>query len=141
MSVVKIREALKAHLDALSPALDTVYPGMNYTPTVGTPYQRVALLPARSQNAGLGMQAPTRETGIFQVSAWYGADAEVEALARAELIRLQFDRGTPDLTFDGLTVRIAERPSVGPVLIGSDDDAGWLSAPVSVRYFAHVFPS
>jgi len=136
VSVVRIFSALKDRLDALTPPITTVYPGMTHEPVTGSPYQKAFLLPAQSRNAGLGIQAATYETGLFQVSAFYGADEDVAAMERAEVIRDHFARGTPGITFDGLTVRIPVKPSIGPLLV----DDGWISVAVSVRYFAHVFP-
>ncbi len=146
MSITRIRDALNKRLAAMSPALATAWEGKPYTPTAGTPWQRVTLHPARPEWLGSGAGSTYRDVGFLQVDLFYpqatgdkgqGTDA---VLARAELLLAQFWPAAASglwLTESGLTVRIKERPELGRVM----ETDGWLMCPVTIRYFAEIFPS
>ena len=58
MSVVAIRAALEARLNAMTPTLDTAWENTTFVPKEGTPYQRVYLLPAIPENPTSGNTNP-----------------------------------------------------------------------------------
>lgn len=132
MSAQKVRGALQAALAGMSPALATAYENVAFTPTPGTPYQRVTFVPAEPRNNE--MNRYYMERGFMQVDLFYpiggGAGA---AVARFELLRSTFYRGAAFVQ-DGLTVTIDRTPGQG---VGQVDGDRWF-LPVRIRYFAHV---
>lgn len=130
---VHIRRALEAQLDAMTPALATAWENTAYTPTIGTPYQRVALLRASPDNS---MKGPNSrfELGVFQVSLFYPTGAgPALADARAEAVREQFKR-TTTLVSGSVRTIITHTPSIAPALA----DAGWYVVPISIRYQTEI---
>lgn len=137
MSVQAIRRALDERLATLSPVWPTAQENVLYTPTLGTSYQRVSLLPAQTENvevAGGGVVI-AREQGVYQVSLYCRADAGAGAAAtRADALRTHFQRGSV-LTADSVAVLIVRTPSVSPAMYDGD----WYVVPVSVPYLANIF--
>lgn len=137
MSVQAIRRALDERLAALSPAWPIAQENVLYAPTLGTSYQRVALLPAQTENvevAGGGVVI-AREQGVYQISLYCRADAGAGvAAARADALRVHFQRGSV-LSADGVAVLIVRTPSVAPAIYDGD----WYVVPVSAPYLANVF--
>lgn len=111
------------------PALATAYEGVDFTPIVGTPYQKVNLLPATPDNSTQGASY-YRELGVFQITLCYpkgvGANA---AQTRAELIKTQFKRATTMIE-SGLRVIVINTPTISPAFIDGDR----YCIPVSVYY-------
>ena len=133
MSMLDIGIALDTQLNAMAPALATAWENSEYDPVTGTPYQRVYLLPASSENPTFG-DTQTRESGIFQITLCYPElKGSAATLARAELIRAQFTRGLT-LTSGGVTVRISNTPSIAPARY----ETGLYIIDVSVPYFAYT---
>ena len=86
MSVLKIRAALETALAAMSPTLATAWENTAYTPTAGTPYQRVSLLFAEPVNTEYGRSF--QQGGLFVVALCWPQGAGVADLAvRIELLR------------------------------------------------------
>jgi len=133
VSAVDIPAALEVRLNAISPALATHWENDSFEPVNGTPYQRVFLLPATTENPTFG-DAQAFETGIFQVTLCYperkGSGA---ALARAELIRDQFARGLT-LSSGGVSVKISGKASISP----GRYEPGLYLIDVSIPYFAYI---
>lgn len=138
MSYVTIRQLLEVHLNSVVGALATAWENVPYKPTVNTPYQRVNLLPAGTENpvmdgawAGSGLK---REVGVLQVTLHYPLNAGTSAITtRAELLRTHFARGTI-LVSGGVRVVIDKTPDVARAMI----DDGYFVLPVSVVYRADV---
>jgi hypothetical protein len=131
--ITSIRSALQVALAAIAPAIDTVWENTAYTPILGTPYQRVFLLPSEPENPEVGAKF-TRERGILQITLVYPLRAGPEAAAaRAELIRAAFKRGT-SLVSGGVTVIIERTPEVAPAMFEPDV----YTLPVRVRYFSNI---
>lgn len=131
MSIAKISGALEARLALLMPAIQTAYENMATNTTVGTPYQRVNILPAQTDMPGVDL-VTKHERGIFQVSLCYPLNAgRGAAQTRAELLRAHFPAGLR-LTQGGVTVQIDQPPSIGPGMPGTDV----YMVPVSIRYRA-----
>lgn len=134
MSLAKISIALETHLNALSPALQTALENKKFTPTTGTPYQRVNLLPATPDNSSQG-QHHYREIGLMQVMLCYPVgNGRANAIARAELLRTHFKRGLT-LTNETLQVIITQTPAIGGAFIDND----WYMVPVSIYYQSDIF--
>ena len=133
MSLESVRIALETKLNAMSPALATAWENAPYTPVVGTPYQQVWLLPATPDNSALGDDY-YREQGIFQITLMYPLQTgPAAAIARAELIRAAFKRGT-SMTSGAATVIVDRTPEIG---IGRVDGDRW-AVPVKVRWYAGI---
>ncbi len=128
MSQVLIAKAFEDRL-ALMPALSTARDNVDFTPTVGTPYQETTLLPASPDNSTQG-QSHYKEVGLFQVLLCYpkGAGAGL-ARARAELTKTHFKRGTTMLE-SGLTVIVMQTPTISPAFIDGDR----YKVPISIFY-------
>jgi len=131
MSLVAIRSALETALAAMSPSLETAWENVPFSPSAA-PYQAAYLMPNTPENIEYG---PTFiQSGIFQVSLFYplqvGASA---AMARAELIRTAFARGSSFLN-SGITVRIMRTPEVGAGTVDGDR----FFIPVKIRFSAFI---
>jgi hypothetical protein len=105
-----------------------------YQPVAGVPYQEVHMVPFKpdepTQGAGY-----YREHGLFQVTLVYPLGVGTGALlARAELIRSSFRRGSSFVS-GGVTVQILETPEFGH-LDGTEDS---IRMPVKVYYSANIF--
>lgn len=132
MSAVLVRQALEVALAAMSPALGTAWENTDYSPTVGTPYQRVHLLFAEPANPEIGSRYTER--GILQVSLAYPLGAgPAAATTRAELLRTTFYRGA-SFTASGVVTTIERTPEIAP---GRVEEDRWV-VPVKIRFFAHV---
>lgn len=132
MSAPAIRTALESALNAMSPALQTAWQNMPFTPTNGTPYQRVTLLPATPDNPEMG--GLTIEQGIFHVALVYPLDTGPGAAeARAQLIKQTFKRGTP-FTSAGVTTTVTRTPSIKPAMNEPDRYV----VPVHIPYHAQI---
>lgn len=134
MSDVAVRAALEARLNAMSPALATAWENVNYTPVSGTPYQRVALLPAEPENPSIGASL-YRAQGLFQVTLLYPINAgPAAAWTRAGLVRDQFARGLT-LTSGAVTVHIDATPAIAR----GEPEADRYSVVVRIRWHANIF--
>lgn len=131
MSRARIRAALEMALSGISPSLPTAWENTAYTPVVGKPYQRAAILTAGSAAEEIGRTYNRR--GVFQISLHYPpGTGPAEADARADLIAATFYRGAT-FTKDGLTVSIMGAADPLPPL---DDDQGRYVLPVSITFRA-----
>ena len=134
MSTQNILSAFLNRLDAMSPALATQKPNVNFTPTTGTPYQRARLLPATPENPTLGDQYH-REVGFFEVTLFYPINqGSGLANARADSVKQQFARGVT-MVQNGQTVKVLRTPTVSPA-IESDDR---YIIPISIEYYSELF--
>jgi hypothetical protein len=132
MSVLKIRAALETALAAMSPALDTAWENTTYTPTPGTPYQRVSMLFTEPVNTeyGPGFQ----QGGMFVVTLCYPqGEGATDAAARIELLRATFPRGAA-FTADGLTTTVARTPLILATILEGDR----YLVPVHVPFLATI---
>lgn len=129
-----IRRALEIRLAAMTPALDTAYENIPFTPVSGTPYQRANMLPANPDNPSQG-GTHYLEIGIFQVSLFYPNDVgSATAQARADAVRVWFKRGTT-LTHGGINTTVIATPAKAPAF----NDGDRYVIPISIRYQANIF--
>ena len=132
MSVPKIRAALETALAVMSPALATAWENTAYTPTAGTPYQRVSMTFAEPVNTeyGRGFQ----QGGLFIVSlCWPQGAGMAEIGARIELLRATFFRGAA-FTSDGLTATVARTPLILAAILEGDRYV----TPVQIPFLATI---
>lgn len=128
MSTSTIRQALETALLTISPSIDTVFENVEFTPVVGTGYQRVFFLFTKPDNAYTGRRFNQR--GYMQVVLNYPelvGSSDVQT--RAEAIRSKFKSG---LKFS--TVSIDGTPDIGQ---GTNQDGRYI-VPVFVNFFQHV---
>jgi len=132
MTRARVRSALEAALDAMTPALATAWEGVGYAPVQGTPYQAVFLMTAEPENIEVG--PAYTERGYLQINLNYPlGTGPAAAEARGELIRSTFPRGAT-FTASGVTVHIPNTPSIGP----GRADADTYFLPVRVPFRATV---
>jgi hypothetical protein len=132
VSVLKIRAALETALTAMSPGLATAWENTAYTPTAGTPYQRVAMTFAEPVNIEYGRSF--QQGGLFGVTLCYPQGAgPADAAARVELLRSTFYRGAA-FTADGLTTLVARTPLILAATLEGDRYV----VPVQVPFLATI---
>jgi len=133
MSLRSIRDALEARLAAMSPSVAIAYENVSFTPTAGTPYQRVNLLPANPDNRVHGSRTYF-EIGVFQITLCYpSGTGPADAEERAALVRTQFKRGTT--VVDGsVSTLVTNTPRVAVGFIDGDR----FCIPVSVPFQAQI---
>lgn len=130
--LVNVRAALETALAAMSPALATAYENVAFTPTAGTPHQRVNLLAARPDNREIS--ANFVEQGLFQVTLCYpSGTGPAAAAARAELLRAAFKRGN-SFANGGVTVLSTDTPEIMPAYVDGDR----YCVPVRVRWMSQI---
>lgn len=134
MSQVKIRAALETALAAMTPALDTAWENVAYTPPASsTPYQSAFILFAEPDDPEAGNSLHV-ERGIFQINLKYPLQAgDGAARARAELIQSTFYRGR-SFTYSGVTVSVERTPEAGQ---GTVDGDRWF-VPVKIRFLSQI---
>lgn len=131
MSLLAVRQSLENAINGMTPSLATAWENVPFTPTDGVPYQRIYLLAGEPSNPEMG--AFTQERGFLQINLCYPLGAgPAAAMARAQLIRSSFMRGTT-LTTSGIATIIEKTPEISPALI--EDDRYVL--PVRIRFFAN----
>ncbi len=134
MSAVAIQAALEVALATISPPLATSYENAAFTPTVGTPYQRIFMMMAEPVNVEMGTH--TTDRGYLQISLVYPLNTgPAAAKARAEAIRAKFKRGL-SFSSGGITTIIEKTPTIDPAIIEPDRYV----VPVKVRFFANYRP-
>lgn len=125
-----IQSALNTTLALAFPAMPIAWENTEYTPTIGTAYFRVWLLPAEVDVMTLGPSPWQERKGIFQVSVFYpiGIGFGTPKGKAAEVVAV-FKAGTA-ITYNTLRI-ICEKawPSSG-----MNDDNGWYHIPVNCRY-------
>lgn len=133
MSIVNARNALLARLATLTPPVSTAFENQAFTPTAGTPYQTVTLLPNTPDNPSMG-SSYYREVGLLQVSLCYPTNkGSGDALARAQLLRDHFPRGLT-LTSGGDTIIVRLTPSIAPAFTQGDR----YIVPVTIDWFINT---
>lgn len=133
MSEAAIRKALETRLSIIAGPLATAWDNADFDPTPGTPYQRVALLTAETENPAQG-SVFTRYLGILQITLMYPTgDGASNADVRAELIRAWFPRNL-SLVNSGVTVTIDKTPYK---MTGFVDGDRW-AVPIRIPYYANV---
>ena len=124
-----IRAALDTHLSWMDCAPPLVWEGQDYTPTPGTTYAKVDLMPRRPANPTLDERTQDNG-GIYQIGLYFPRGTETGRMAAlAGEIQTHFAAGTL-LTAGIITVRIDGTPAIAA---GFPTGDRWL-VPVSIRY-------
>lgn len=127
-----MRQLLETRLNTMNPSLPTAWQNIPFTPVIGTPYQRVAILPVAPDNSVMGQHFYFEQV-IFQVVLCYPENAgSSAAMTRAEAIRTWFKRGTTMV--GAFTVIVKDTPAIAPAM----SDAGWYMVPVSIGAQASI---
>lgn len=131
MTYKTIQAALEKKLATITPALATAYENLPFTPTVGTPYQRVNLMP--NQTLDLAITADVRQYyGLFQVTLFYpAASGRGAAQTRADAIDAAF-KPVQRLTEGSTKVELIESVQVTG---GYQDGDRWV-VPITIRWRA-----
>lgn len=133
MKTADISSALKAQLLTVA-VLDeskVQWENLPFTPPDAEAWFRATLLPARSESAGIGVDAPDREIGIFQIDVFTPAgEGEGNARDLVDAIEAAFPRGS-SCTYNGTTVTIESRWA--EVSIQEPD---WFHIPVNIAWRA-----
>lgn len=133
MGILDIQRAFEKRLLTITPTIQTVPVGVSFTPVTGTPYQKIQLVPRNPENPTMG-DGYYREVGEFQIFICYPPNkGTADAIARAELTRSYFQRGTT-LTEGGLEVIIP----VTPYIAGASPVGDRLIVPVIIQYSVGV---
>lgn len=133
MSLDAVRAALEQRLNAMANPLPTAWENAPFAPPIATdPYQAVNLLPAEPDNNVFGTNY--QERGLFQVTLSYPlGKGPGDAVARAKLIRAQFQRGL-SLVSGGIVTQVERTPEIGPA---QTIDSRY-QLPVRIRWYANV---
>lgn len=133
MNDINIRRALEKALEALTPALSTAFENTQFTPVVGSPYQRVNLLRAIPADLERGRKL-VELSGIFQVTLFYPIGAGTKDIEeRAELLKTSF-KPPMSIVESGTVVNIFKTAKIAPGYV--DDDR--FVVPVSIPWIAQV---
>ena len=125
-----LQSAFNAALYDAFPAMPIAWENVKYTPTVGTTYFRVWMLPTESDLLTIGQSPWILRQGIFQVSVFapIGIGFGVPKGKAAEIVAAF--KSSTSFVYNGLSVTIAKSWISGAVL----EDNGWYAIPVSIRY-------
>lgn len=114
---------------ALALSLPTAWENEEYDPAIGTLYIRPTILPASTEQAGLGANGLDDHIGVYQIDVFAPVDGgRGIAVNQADAIADHFARGQT-LTYNGVDVRIGN-VSRGA---GAREDS-WYKIPVFINY-------
>lgn len=136
MSYVDAKKAIEKKLSTLSGVIATAREGMSFTPTVGTPYQRINILKAAPEDMTQGRKM-TRISGIAQITLFYPAPVATGTTLpdnMAESIKALF-KPVQTLTEGSTKVFITDSATIAT---GFADGDRWV-VPVSVPFFANIY--
>lgn len=134
MSIGSTKQALEVALLGITPVISTAYENFDFTPVTGVAWQRLSFNPSTPDNAVLG-DGYFRENGLWYIDLNYPTgNGSAAALARAELIRTTFKRGT-SFSSGGVTVTIPTTPEIDQ---GMSIGGFWV-VRVIISWYAQVF--
>lgn len=111
--------------------LEIAWPNVNYTPTVGTTYLDVDIIPVENVNIGIADGSTTEFQGILQIAVMAPLGGGIiTPMEIAGAIADRFERNA-SITGEGLTVKIEGRPVFDSYL----QDGDRIRLPVRVKYF------
>lgn len=109
--MIEIKQAFELKLNSITPLIQTAYENTPFTPTVGTPYQELYLLPAYNDNPFID-NSDYISYGIFQITLKYPTGkGSKDILDRVKLYLDNLQSGD-NLTQNGITINILNTPSV-----------------------------
>lgn len=127
-----IADALLWHLSQipLSPSRPIAWPGVRYSPVVGTPYLFATHLPNMTTATGLAFDAGREFRGLFQVSVfWPAGQGVVAPMELVGAVATHFSNGTR-IGRAGLVVEVNRPPEAAPPIEQPD----WLQIPITIRW-------
>ena len=128
-----ISVALNQRLDAYATAnsRDVAFENIKHEPTTGTMYLRPTVLPADTEQAGIGASGKEQHQGFFQIDVFSPIDdPKATALNEADSIADYFSRELT-LTYNGISVRLREI-SMGQ----ASRESAWFMVPVLIDYYS-----
>ena len=130
---VDVQSALNDALYDAFPTMPIAWENTKYTPTVGTAYFRVWMLPAEADVVTMGPSPWMERVGVFQVSVFepIGIGFGVPKAKAAQVVAA-FKANT-SFVYNGLLV-IITKSWFSPAIV---EPEGWYHIPVSVRYRCH----
>tara|TARA_R110000824_G_scaffold96537_4_gene231128 strand:+ start:5322 stop:5735 length:414 start_codon:yes stop_codon:yes gene_type:complete len=129
-----ISSALDGHMNGIT-SYPIAWENTVYTPIIGGNYFRPSILPASTEQAGLGSAGLDEHIGIYQVDVYTEAGkGRRGAEFNADAVADHFKRGT-SLTYNGVVVRLGDTSRSAGII---DGDRFVIS--VSINYSAHVAP-
>jgi hypothetical protein len=133
MLISKVESALRQHLAAMLGVPPIQYENVEYRAS-GT-YCKATVLPAEIVTPALGLSAPQRYEGIFQVSVFTPAGKGTKtADDLVSLLLSRYPRGT-SLVYSGVSVLILKSWR-GPGI----DGESYFQIPVSIRFQSYLEP-
>ena len=132
MSYVDAKKAIEKKLNTLPGVIATAREGMSFTPTVGTPYQRINILKAAPDDMTQGRKM-TRSFGIAQITLFYPAPVATGTTLpdnMAESIKSLF-KPVQTITEGSTKVFITDSATI---TTGYADGDRWV-VPVSVKFY------
>lgn len=131
MTISKIQIALEKSVNNIAPALATKWP--NTRPIMTLPYQDVFFFfaPPVHEEYSTGLH---RIDGLLQINLFYGIfKGKSEAMARAELIRSAFQRGSSH-SHDNVVVNISRSPYIKPSVEENDR----FMIPIDIEFYSYI---
>ena len=133
MSYSIIRRLLETQINSVSVGFSTAWENVPFTPTIGTPWQAITLLPSKTDNPTFG-DGFRRESGILQISLYYPTNQGSQAAyARAGVLIGAFVRGSTFIQ-DAIRILVDEHPYIGPAF----NNGAWFMVPVSIPFIADI---
>ena len=138
----KIRAALHGYLGTLtlSPVHAVAWDNRTYKRVIGTPFLEPVVLPNKTDRAGVGMNAPRRHRGLYQVTVYSVED--VGDIASTEIADAIIEHFGPNVVIDreGVRVRIGSYDGGDGVAYAgrSFNENGWRVTPVTVPWWCDV---
>jgi hypothetical protein len=127
--LAKVRAALESRLNGMAGSLPTAWENIEYTPALGTPWQRVRVLVNDPIDYAITADV-VEQRGILEVLLFYPRGAgTATAAAMAKAIA---DRFAPvqTLTSSTTTVEIVSTASIGTAFPADE----WWCVPVSIQW-------
>lgn len=130
-----ISAALDTRLSTMASLPQVAWQNVVYKPVSGVLYLRPTILPAPTQQAGLGDIGLDEYQGIYQIDIFAAVGGgRGAAEAQADLIGDHFKRGT-SLTSGGINVRLRDVSRAAGVV-----DGDRFAISISINYMAHTPP-
>ena len=129
MTIATIRAALESRLNGISPAIATAWENADFTPTTGTPWQRVDLMVNDPVDYAVTSDVVERR-GFLQVTLFYPRGVGTATVsARAEAVATRF-APVQTLTSGATNVEILSTATIHSGIVTEE----WFAVPISVPW-------
>jgi hypothetical protein len=130
-----VSAALDSRLNSFSGGDPVAWQNTQFTPANGTLYLRPSVLPADTEQIGMGTTGLDEHAGVYQIDIFAMAgDGRGAAEVKADAVADHFKRGT-DLLYNGVYVRLGNVSRNQGIVNG---DRFVIS--LSINYTAHTAP-